>query len=285
MWVGRSLQLGFCLPHSRPNLPSAKMEHSLHCQHGGYLIHWPNDLWNHTASLLIKVCSDISAEPQLQPLLGQQLTLHSANWVDSTRLDAAAASFELITVNMIFFEIWVFNPLTHYSHTFSINSYYQKHEQEKWGVYDQWVGVVESGCFSPLAFNTLGGTEPTAWVVYKRLASLIAAKTCQPYSIVIQLIRSEVKFCLLCSTINCLQGSQHSKSILSSPLDIDLTLALAENQVPCWIYHFSKDYSFFSVCHPCLCAFLAFIWFLWSYSHSFLCFLPLHSCLRSFGTM
>ena len=91
-----------------PRLPSIcvcgkpfTVEHGLSCQHGGYPIHWHNDLQNHTASLLSKVCSDVSVKPQLQPLSGEQLTLCSANWGDSIRLDVAATNFGPITVNML----------------------------------------------------------------------------------------------------------------------------------------------------------------------------------------
>ena len=179
-------------------------EHCLSCPHGGYPIHRHNDLRDYTASLFSKVCSDVSVEPPLQPLSGEQLTLRSANREEGVRLDIAATNFWSKNGQRAFFDIRVFNPLSPSNHTLSINSCYQKHEQEKRRGYDQRVREVEHGCFAPLVFNTLGGMGPTARVVYMRLASLIATKTEQPYSAVIRLIRCQLNFSLLRSTIDTL---------------------------------------------------------------------------------
>ena len=152
------------------------MEHSLSCQHEGYPIHRHNDqLRDYTASSFNKVCLDVSVEPPLQPLLGEQLSLHSANWNEGVRLDIAATNFWSKNGQRAFFDIRVFNPVAQSNHTLSW-SCYQKHEQEKWRRYDQCVREVEQGCFSPLVFNTLGSMGATAWVVHKRLASLIVSK-------------------------------------------------------------------------------------------------------------
>ena len=74
--------------------------------------------------------------------------------------------------------------------------------------YDQRVREIEHGSFTPLVFNTLGGIGPTASVVFKRVSSMIADKSGQPYNSVIRLIRCKLIFSLLRSTITCLRGSR-----------------------------------------------------------------------------
>ena len=57
-------------------------------------------------------------------------------------------------------------------------------ELDKRRSYEHRVREVElHGYFSPLVFSTSGGLGPTATVVYKRIASLIAEKKEQPYSL------------------------------------------------------------------------------------------------------
>ena len=118
-----------------PRLPSTcvcgksfTVDHSLSCQHGGYLIHQHNDLQDYAASFFSKVCLDVSIEPLLQSLFWERVTLHSANRNEGVRLNIEATNFW--NGQHAFFDIRVFSPL-------SINSYYQKHEKEKQQRYDQ----------------------------------------------------------------------------------------------------------------------------------------------------
>ena len=163
-----------------------------------------NDLRDHTAALMSTVCSDVTTEPQLQPLSGEQLSLLSANSDGNARLDVAATNFWYSNNQRSFFDIRVFNPLASSNRASSANSVYQKHEREKRRGYEQRVREIENGCFSPLVFNTLGGMGPTAQVVYKHLADLIADKLHKPYSTIIRLVRCRLCFSLLRSTITCL---------------------------------------------------------------------------------
>ena len=58
-----------------------------------------NDLRDHTAALMSTVCSDVTTEPQLQPLSGEQLSLLSANSDDNARLDVAATNFGPVIIS------------------------------------------------------------------------------------------------------------------------------------------------------------------------------------------
>ena len=222
-----------------PRLPSMcvcgspfTVQHCLSCNVGGYPIMRHNDLRDHTAALMSTVCSDITTEPQLQPLSGEQLSLLSANSDGNARLDVAATNFWSSNNQRSFFDIRVFNPLASSNRASSANSVYQKHEREKRRGYEQRVREIENGCFSPLVFNTLGGMGPTAQVVYKHLADLIADKLHKPYSTIIRLVRCRLCFSLLRSTITCLRGSRRPKTNFSSLFTTDPALVVAEGRVP-----------------------------------------------------
>ena len=214
---------------------SFTIDHCLSCSHGGYTITRHNELRNITANLLQKVCPDVQVEPTLQPLSGEHLLLRSSNRNDGACLDVAATNL-VWTHNQqhTYFDVRVFNPLVP-SNSQSLALCYKKHEQEKRRRYDQRIWEVEHGSFTPLVFNTMGGIGPTATVVFKRIASMIADKTSQSYTSIICLIRCILTFSLLRSTITCLRGSwslwRNEKYL--SPSDADL--ALAEGRVHLWL--------------------------------------------------
>ena len=89
-----------------------------------------------------------------------------------------------------------------------MSTYYRRHEQEKIRAYDQQIREIEHGCFSSLIFSVSGGMDPTAKVVYKKLASMISTKHNQPYSQAVSWLRCRLSFSLLRSSIMCIRGSR-----------------------------------------------------------------------------
>ena len=107
---------------------------------------------------------------------------------------------------------------------------YHRQEREKQRQYEQRVREVELGSFTPLVFSTTGGMAKTTTVAYKRLASLLAVKRDQPYSLVLSWLRCNLSFSLLRSAITCLRGARSSRGL---PARIGaLDLAVSEGQVP-----------------------------------------------------
>ena len=53
-----------------------------------------NEIRDLTATLLTEVCSEVSIEPELQPVMPQQLTGATANAQDGARLDISAIKQE-----------------------------------------------------------------------------------------------------------------------------------------------------------------------------------------------
>ena len=96
-------------------------------------------------------------------------------------------------------------------------------ELDKRRSYEYRVREVEHGYFSPLVFSISGGLGPTA---YKRIASLIAEKKEQPYSLTWLWLRCRLSFSLLRSAIVCLRGSRSSyhRPSTANPLDSSIDL-------------------------------------------------------------
>ena len=115
------------------------------------------------------------------------------------------------------FDVRVFNSLAHTYRCLPLATCYRRHEQEKRRAYDRRIREVDHGCFSPLVFSASGGMGPTAKVVYKKLAPMIASKHNQPYSQTINWLRCRLSFSLLQSCIMCLRGSRSSVNHPSHP--------------------------------------------------------------------
>ena len=77
----------------------------------------------------------------------------------------------------------MFNPFATSYVKDSLTQCYRRLEMDKKRAYEARVREVELGCFTPLVFSTSGGLGPAAKTFYKRLASLIAEKHNQPYSL------------------------------------------------------------------------------------------------------
>ena len=69
-----------------------------------------NQLRNFTSRALRDVCHDVSIEPPLQILSGNESLSKTTNKDDEARLDVAARGF-WVTGQKAFFDIRIFNPL------------------------------------------------------------------------------------------------------------------------------------------------------------------------------
>ena len=112
-----------------------------------------------------------------------------------------------------------------------MNASYIWQESEKRQAYEQRVHEVEHGAFTPLVFSTSGGMGKAASITYKRLASLIATKREQPYSVVMGWLQCCLSFSLLRSAIMCLRGSRSRQGFVPN-MDLALDLVAHEGRVP-----------------------------------------------------
>ena len=86
------------------------VEHALSCSRGGFPILHHNHIRDVTASLLSEVSTNVTLEPELQPLSGEMFSGHSANRENGARVDIAADGFWGPGRERTFLDIRVFNP-------------------------------------------------------------------------------------------------------------------------------------------------------------------------------
>ena len=208
------------------------IEHALNCPCGGYPSIRHNELRDITASLLTEVCHSVGTEPCLQPLSSEFLKYKTANDADDARVDIVAENFWCCNRQKSYLDVKVFNPFAKSYVKETLTQCYRHLEKDKKRAYEARVREVELGCFTPLVFSTSGGLGPAARTFYKRLASLIAEKHDQLYSLTLFWLCAKSSFSLLRSAIMCLRGSRSSyHQAASFPLEsaIDLTCSASRN--------------------------------------------------------
>ena len=223
------------------NLPSScacgnnfTIEHAMTCRKGGYPIIRHNEVRDLTANLLTEVCHNVAHEPNLQPITHEVFLHQSANTDENARLDIRATGF-WSRAQEAFFDIRIFHPSAPSNCSLSIPSAYKKHENEKKRQYGQRIREVERGVFTPLVFTTSGGMARECAIFYKRLASLIANKSNQQYSLVMRWIRCSIQFALIRLAIMSIRGSRSCSHHVRDPPASDnpglIVLANAESRI------------------------------------------------------
>ena len=153
-------------------------------------------------TLLTEVCHSVGTEPGLK--------YKTANDADDACVDIVAENVWCRSRQKSYLDIKVFNPFAKSYVKKSLTQCYRHLEMDKKHAYEARVREVEVGCFTPLVFTTSGGLGPAAKTFYKRLASLIAEKHDQPYSLTPFWLCDKLSFSLLRSAIMCLCGSRLS---------------------------------------------------------------------------
>ena len=163
------------------------------------------------------VCGDVSVEPDLQPLTGEQLAYATSNVEDGACLDIAANGFWGGWYEKSFFDVCVFNPHPPSNRQCQLSACYRKHEKKKKRAYEQRVKEVEHVSFTSLVLPATGGMANEATHFYKRLASRLATKWDHSYSSTMSWLRCRLTFSLLCSAIQCIMGARSSCGLACKP--------------------------------------------------------------------
>ncbi|XP_065181984.1 uncharacterized protein LOC135812597 [Sycon ciliatum] len=216
-----------------PHLPQScacgaafTVPHALSCPVGGYPSLRHNELRDLTATMLTSAAHDVSIEPRLQPLSGENFHHRTAIREDGARLDVAASGVWGGRFERAFFDIRVFNPHARSNSVHSIPAAYAKHEREKRRHYEERVREVEHATFVPLVFSATGGQGKAATALYKRLGLIISDKKNEPYSITMAWIRCRLGFALLRSAIMALRGHRsRSRVAVAQPSSTELVAA------------------------------------------------------------
>ena len=145
-------------------------------------------------------------EPELQPVQhSDEFPLATSNTQDSARLDVAVNGFWGGRSERCFMDVRVFNPFAPSNSSSSLSSTFRKHEKIKHRAYGQRVREVEHATFTPIVLAATGGLAHEATVFYKRLASFLATKWGDDYSVVLGWLRCCLSFSLLRSAIQCIR--------------------------------------------------------------------------------
>ena len=180
-----------------------------------------------TAQLLSEVCPNVEVEPALQPITGETFHYRTTNVEDNARLDVKAQGFWGSNRQCAYFDVRVFNPQAPSNCTQTNAASYRRHESEKRRAYEKRVVEVEHGSFTPIVLSSTGGWGPSASIMYKRLASLIATKHAASYSETMRMIRCKIAFSLIDSAVMCLRGARSSfhkpvkaLDLIDTPVDL-----------------------------------------------------------------
>ena len=105
-----------------------------------------------------------------------------------------------------------------------IEQLYVQHENMKKRDYRERVLNVEHGSLTPIIFTTSGGAGPGSNKHHKRIAQLMALKKKGEYSVIIQYIRTRLRFNLLRSILVAIRGERgkHKRSGPISSIDFGL---------------------------------------------------------------
>ena len=184
------------------------VSHALSCPTGGFPTIRHNELRDICSDLLSEVCSSVSKEPVLLPLTGEHFASNSTTIDQGARLDIKADGFWGGRFERTFFDVKVFNPFVSSNVTSGIQSLYKRCERQKRGKYEARIREVEHSSFTPLIWSTSGGAGPACSVFMKRLASMLAEKRNENYSVTMSWLRCRVGFALLRSAVMCLRGAR-----------------------------------------------------------------------------
>lgn len=204
--------------------------HALSCPRGGFPTVRHNELRDLCAGLLSEVCHNVSTEPHLQPIEGEQFSTAMASTADGARCDIAANGFWGGRFERTLFDVRVFDPNVPSNLSSSIPALYRRCERNKRNVYEQRVRQVEHASFAPLVWSVTGGASPGTAAFLKRLALLLAERKEESYSSTIHWLRCRVNFALLRSSITCIRGHRSAVGRPVSAATASIPLALAEGR-------------------------------------------------------
>lgn len=206
------------------------VNHTMTCKTGGFVCIRHDEVRDLTANMLREVCHDVSTEPTLLPLEGEQMQYRTANITNEARVDISARGF-WTRGQKAFADIRIFDPMAACHRELSLEAAHQRNEREKIRAYDERIREVDQGSFTPLVFTTSGGMGPKAKCFYARLAELIAEKKHQPRSHVVAWMRCRLSFSLLRSALLCLRGTRYSTPAPTDISGLDYEATVVETRL------------------------------------------------------
>ena len=189
------------------------IQHAMDCKLGGFIHMRHNRVRDLFADLLRKAgCKAVQTEMQLLPDEGElEGTPKYVEKGDESRMDVTAVGF-WGAWQRAYFDVRVFNPTAPSYAAQKLATLTEKHEKEKKKKYGLRIKEIEKGSFTPLVFTTTGACGKECDLALKRLSNLIAEKTGERQSAVMNYIRTEINFTLMRSCHVCLRGCRNFRA-------------------------------------------------------------------------
>lgn len=204
--------------------------HAMTCKTGGFICMRHDEVRDVTAQMLKEVCHDVTVEPVLLPLQGEQLARNTSNTLNDARVDVSARGF-WTRRQRAYFDIRIFDPMARCHRDLPLDAAHRRNEQEKLRAYEERIQNVDQGSFTPLVFTTSGGMGPRAQVFYARLAETLSEVKQQPRSSVVAWMRCRLSFSLLRSALVCLRGTRTPAPRATHIADLDFEATVVDSRI------------------------------------------------------
>jgi hypothetical protein len=183
------------------------VDHSQICKRGGFILMRHDQPNMAFAAECGKVLRDVQLEPPLEALSGEEMRLKSAIVSDDARSDLRVRGFWSNGRNA-FFEYRVFYPFAPSYVDQDPSSLFKSQANARKREYEQRIRDIEDGDFTPMIMTSLGGMGPEMSMAVKHLASKIADKKKENYSMVVNVLRCKLAFAVARASLVCLRGSR-----------------------------------------------------------------------------
>ena len=220
------LRYGWRIPKTAQYCVCGKIndvDHTLICPRGGYVIMRHNRIRDLEGSILKDICKDVKLEPELMPLGNCS---NSTNTEERSRPDVSAVGI-WSPMERTFLDVKIVHLNSPSYRGRKPDAIYKEKENEKKSKYNQRIIQVEKASFTPLVFSTSGGMALECTKYHKKVAQLIARKTKEEYSHIMNHLRTRIRFTLLKSTLVAIRG-ERGKSGKATEAITDLSF----NMVP-----------------------------------------------------
>jgi hypothetical protein len=196
------------------------VSHTLDCKKGGFVSMRHDAIRDCTANLLRDAgCKDVRTEPELLPVDPRKFKPRTNTKVGA-RLDVSARGV-WSTFERSFYDVRVTHPNCLSNVGKPVAAIYIEHQNSKKSEYEERVIESEKGSFTPLIFTTSGGMGPEGSAFYKRIAELTAAKKNEQYAIVMNYMRTRLRFAILRSTLIGIRGERGRSNRNSKDISLD----------------------------------------------------------------
>ena len=203
------------------------IDHTLICKTGGHVIFRHNRIRDVNASFLRQVCHNVVIEPELLPIESANFQSVHGNQADRARLDISANGL-WGPFQKTMFDVRIFHPYAKTYENHKLSDIYARHEKEKQRNYLQRVLQIEKASFTPLVYSTHGGMANEAKRFHKKVALMIADKTRESYSDVLNCMRTKLTFAMLRSVLISVRGSRgRTRKVPETPIS-----CLSYNLIP-----------------------------------------------------